>query len=170
MAAPELLLLDCTQPELPPARRAVAFQVRGSPAPKGSGRAILIAGKARHVPSTSNVNRDRLMSWDVAVREAAAEAIGIRDTPPFVDVPLRCEIVFYIKRPAGHWGKKGLKPSAKPYPSVKPDAGKLARSTEDSMKGIVFDDDSRIVDLIARKRWALPGQEGASITIEEMAP
>lgn len=160
-------LLELTRPA-DIGRRIVAFQVRGCPAPKGSGRAMLIGGKARHVPSGSSANQRALRSWDANVRDAAAEAIGERIEPPFVGLPLRCEITFYLIRPAGHWGKKGLKPSAPPYPFTKPDAGKLARSTEDSMKGIIFDDDSRIVDSISRKRWADPGKEGASIVVEAM--
>ena len=145
----------------------IQFEVLGHPAPKGSGRAMLIGGKARHVPSGSSVNQKALRSWDVNVREAAVAALGWCESPMFVGRALECEILFRLARPAGHWGKKGLRPSAPSYPIGKPDAGKLARSTEDSLKGIVFDDDSRIVDLIARKRYAMPGTEGATITIRE---
>ena len=154
--------------DLPVVVRTITFDVLGAPAPKGSGRAILIAGQARHVPSGSSANQKALRSWDANVRDAAREAIGEVDVPPFVGVALECEITFFLARPAGHWGAKGLKPSAPRHPIGKPDAGKLARSTEDSLTGIVFDDDSRIVNLISRKRYAAPGKEGAIITVREV--
>lgn len=148
----------------------VRIEVLASPAPKGSGRAILIAGRARHVPSGSNVNRDALASWGGALRLAAIRAVGAVDSPPFVDVPLRMTIVFRLARPAGHWGKRGIKPSKPPFPSMKPDLDKLLRSTGDVLNGIVYDDDSRIVSVGVDKVWAAPGTEGATIVVEERTP
>jgi Holliday junction resolvase RusA-like endonuclease len=78
------------------------------------------------------------------------------------------ELIFRMARPAGHWGKKGLRPKAPYWPATKPDADKLARATLDSLTGILFDDDSRIVELSVLKRYAAPGQEGASITVREV--
>ncbi|MES2211514.1 MAG: RusA family crossover junction endodeoxyribonuclease [Chloroflexota bacterium] len=146
---------------------AVRIEALGQPAPKGSGRAILIAGRARHVPSGSNVNRRNLQSWDSAVRAAALTTIGRVNAPPFVGQALRVAIVFRLARPGGHWGKRGIKPSKPLFPIGKPDVDKLARATVDSLIGTVFDDDSRIVSLDAAKVWAAPGNEGASIVVEE---
>jgi Holliday junction resolvase RusA-like endonuclease len=150
------------------APRVITLDVLGTPAPKGSGRAMMIAGRARHVPSGSNANRDALRSWDVAVREAARDAVGDIAAPPFVDVALEIDIVFYMRRPASHYRKDGsIKASAPARPRTKPDWSKLARATEDTLTGIVFDDDARISDAHVRKRWAAPGREGAHITITE---
>lgn len=152
----------------------ITIEVLGTPAPKGSGRAMMIGGKARHVPSGSNANRDALRSWDSALREAARAAVGPVAVPPFVCVPLRVVILFRMARPAGHWGKGKnagkLTPSAPRYPATKPDSSKLLRSTEDSLMGIVFDDDSRIVSTQIDKVYATPGNEGARITVELMTP
>jgi Holliday junction resolvase RusA-like endonuclease len=144
----------------------VVIEVLGTPAPKGSGRAILIAGRARHVPSGSDVNARKLRSWDTALREAAAESVGHVTTPVFVGEPLRLHIVFRLTRPAGHWGKRGLRPGAPAYPCTKPDLSKLVRSTEDTLTGIVYDDDSRIVAVAVEKVYADPGREGATIVVE----
>jgi Holliday junction resolvase RusA-like endonuclease len=78
-------------------------------------------------------------------------------------------VEFKLARPGGHWHptKGGLKPSAPAAPRSKPDVDKLARTTLDALTGIAFDDDSRIVDLVTRKRYAEPGREGARITVEE---
>jgi Holliday junction resolvase RusA-like endonuclease len=89
----------------------------------------------------------------------------------FVRVPVDVTIVFRIARPGGHWAKRGgVKPSAPTAPHSKPDIDKLARSTLDSLTGIVFDDDSRIVRLTLDKVYAAPGREGASIVVDEWRP
>lgn len=151
----------------------VAFDVLGSPAPKGSGRAMLVGGKAQHVPSGSSVNARAIKSWDAAVREAAARAVGPVTAPPFVDRPLRLTMTCRMRRPAAHWGRGRnagqLKPTAPAWPTAKPDLDKLARSTLDAMTGTVFDDDSRIVELFLRKCFANPGTEGARIVVEAVS-
>ena len=147
----------------------IELEVLGRPAPKGSGRAILVKGRAMHVPSGSNVNRDQLRSWDANVRAAAQSALGWGvESPPFVETPLSVHIVFRLARPASHWGKNGLKPKAPKYPITKPDKDKLTRATCDSLKGIIYDDDSRICRSLVEKTYATPGTEGATITIEEL--
>jgi Holliday junction resolvase RusA-like endonuclease len=144
----------------------ITIEVLGTPAPKGSGRAMLIAGRARHIASGSTVNQARLRAWDTAVREAAAASVGAVTAPPFVGEPLRLYIVFRLARPSGHWGKRGLRPGAPAYPCTKPDLSKLVRSTEDTLTGIVYDDDSRIVAVAVEKVYADPGHEGATIVVE----
>ena len=91
------------------------LDVVGTPAPKGSARAILI-GKIRrvpcscralNVPSGSNANRDALVAWARAVRQALGRAV------PTVDVALAVTITFWLARPAGHYRANGqIKPSA----------------------------------------------------------
>lgn len=145
--------------------RSCRIVVLGRPAPKGSSRAILINGRARNVPSGSNQNRDAQRSWDANVRAAARQAVGERADPVFVGTPLAVAITFRLTRPAGHWGKTGLRPSAPPYPATKPDLDKLTRQTIDSLIGTVLDDDSRIVRLRVEKHYARPGDEGATIVV-----
>lgn len=154
----------------------IRLEVMGAPAPKGSSRAFVIPGQNRAVvaPSGSPQNKRALRSWDQAVRLAANEAVragvtgGVTDGgPPFVDVALRLTILFRLARPSGHWAKRGgLKPSARAYPATKPDLDKLTRSTCDSLKGVIYDDDSRIVASSIEKIYGAPGTEGATITIE----
>lgn len=154
----------------------IVLVVRGTPAPKGSLRAVVNkhTGRAMMLPGGSKTNEERLGSWVAAVREAAARAIGDRETPPFVGVPLVVDIEFRLARPAGHWLKPTRKrptveldPRAPIAPMGKPDSDKLLRTTWDALTGIIFDDDARIVDGPPRKRWAKPGDEGATIRIRE---
>jgi len=149
----------------------IQFEVLGTPAPKGSTRAMLIGGRPRVIASGTTVNQQKLKAWDVAVREAAREAIGDASAPPFVKVPVRIAITFRMARPSGHYSKATgkLKPSAPSYPTTKPDSSKLLRQTEDTLTGIVFDDDARIVQTFVEKLYAEPGDEGAVIIVEAMS-
>src|SRR5258707_1026874 len=102
-------------------------------------------------------NSEKQKGWDANVRGQALAIVGERTEPVFVGAALAVAITFRMARPAGHWGTKGLKPSAPRAPVTKPDIDKLARSTLDSLTGLVFDDDSRIVQLVLRKEYAAPG-------------
>lgn len=150
-------------------RREISFDVLGTPAPKGSVRAFYKAGMKRAVVVKDNSERQR--SWDASVRDQALLVVGDRAEPVFVNTPLSIEIEFRLARPSGHWSTKpggGLKPSAPRFPAVSRfDWDKLSRSTCDALKGVLYDDDGRIVDAIVRKRYAQPGREGARITIRE---
>jgi Holliday junction resolvase RusA-like endonuclease len=76
---------------------------------------------------------------------------------------------FIMPRPKGHYrsGKHAgeVKDGAPPYPAVKPDAGKLARGTEDALTGIVWRDDSQIVTEVLTKRYG--PQAGCRIRVRE---
>lgn len=146
----------------------VVINVLGTPAPKGSNRAMVRGGRAVFVPGGSKTNQHALSSWAGAVRLAAQSCGTGQATPIFTQIPLAVAITFRLNRPGGHWSKGGgLKPSAPLAPSVKPDVDKLARSTLDALSGVVFDDDSRIVRLTVAKEYARPGHEGAEIRVWE---
>lgn len=154
----------------------IEFIVLGTPAPKGSSRAMLRGGAAVNVPSGSDQNRKALASWGAAVRAAASAAVLRILSPgsiPFCAVPVQLQIEWRMRRPGGHFHKTGpmrgqLKAAAPRYPISKPDSSKLLRATEDDMTGIVFDDDSRVAVTQMRKVYAMPGQEGAWIRVSEL--
>lgn len=145
----------------------IVIDVLGTPAPKGSNRAMVRGSRAVFVPGGSKVNQIALKSWDASVREEALDKLGPCLSPVFVERPLAVAITFRVSRPSGHWGKHGLKTSAPAFPAKKPDVDKLARATLDSLNGIVFDDDARIVRLVVIKEYAEPGREGATIRVWE---
>lgn len=151
----------------------IAFDVFGTPAPKGSSRAMLTkSGKAVHVPSGSQANKERQKSWSSAVREAALVARADLGAAAllFTSLPLRATLIFRLRRPMGHYNKQGnLTRKAPQWPIGKPDKDKLFRATADALTGILFDDDSRIVETLERKIYAAPGMEGARIIIEAMS-
>jgi Holliday junction resolvase RusA-like endonuclease len=103
--------------------------------------------------------------WEKAVAYAArAHYSG-----PQLDGPLEVEITFFLARPKGHFGKRGLLPSAPEFPAVKPDVDKLARSTIDALHGAVFANDSRVVHLRATKLYARAAP-GAFIRVRPFDP
>ncbi len=141
----------------------ILLHVNGTPAPKGSARAIRQGAFARLVPSSSDANRKAQAAWVRAVRSSAAPNLV-----PLVG-PVECALTFRLARPDAHYGTgrnaNTLKASAPACPIVKPDIDKLVRCTLDALTGMAFEDDSRIVWLTVRKCYATRGQEGAEVRV-----
>lgn len=128
--------------------------VRGLPAPQGSKRHV---GKGVMVESSKHVK-----PWREAVKHAALEVVGDDFQP--LDGPLLVSMVFSFARPKGHFGTGRnagvLRAGAPLFPCGKPDLSKLARATEDALTGVVWVDDSRVVEYeLLAKRYA-GGPEG----------
>lgn len=66
-----------------------------------------------------------------------------------LDCPLCLEFVFYLQRPPSI-------PKKRIFPDVKPDWDNLCKSVCDGMEGVIYTNDSRIVDVIFRKRYGDP--------------
>ena len=133
---------------------AVTFRVSGmAPAPQGSKRHV---GGGVMIESCKQVK-----PWRILVAQAAAD-LGV----PIIRGPVSVSMVFLFTRPKGHYGKRGLKPSAPRWHSVKPDGSKLLRSTEDALSGVLFEDDARIVSSNVEKRYCVGNElPGAVITL-----
>lgn len=89
--------------------------------------------------------------WRRQVAQAAGEAMngsGVLDGPLFLSV------VFEVLRPKGHYGARGLRPSAPAYPAVRPDVTKLLRAVEDACTGVVWRDDAQVIEQHAMKRYS----------------
>lgn len=115
----------------------ISFTVYGTAEPAGSKRAFVVKGRA--VVTDANA---RSKPWKQEVASKGAEAMN---GDPLLDGPLEVVFTIFVPRPAGHFGKKGLLPSARQQPTVKPDLLKLARGIEDALTGVVWRDDSQIV-------------------------
>lgn len=135
-------------PEVPDMRAVLmrlAFTVHGLPAPQGS---------KRHVGSGIMVESSKAVGpWREAVRaetQAAVTAAGGRPKGP-----VRVDLTFRLPRPRGHFGRRGLLPSAPLYPTVRPDLDKLARAALDGMvTGGAIRDDADVVELRVVKDYA----------------
>lgn len=141
--------------------QSITLRIPGKPQPGGSKRAFTPKGWNRPVIVDSN---PKAMDWKRTVQAFAMRAA----TGRILDGPLRVTMTFVVARPQGHFGKRGLRPSAPTFPATKPDVLKLARTTEDALTGIVWTDDARIVVEILRKLYTTNGRTGAVVEIEEI--
>jgi len=124
----------------------LSIWVPGLPQPQGSSRAFVNRHTGRVIVTSANA---KLKPWRQAVTDAASEEMGEREA---YREPINVTLVFQMPRPAGHFGKKGLLPSAPSHPAVRPDLDKLTRAALDSLKaGGVYKDDGQVVSIAATK-------------------
>lgn len=124
----------------------LTFRVDGIPVPQGSAKAFVRGG---HAVITSD--NPHLRPWRAAVTAAASEARG---DVPTIRTPVFVTLGFVFPRPAGHFGKRGLRGAAPAFPATRPDIDKLCRATLDSLTAAgVFADDAQVVELQAWKDY-----------------
>ena len=148
---------------------ALAFVIRGIPAPKGSVRA---AGN-RVIPSGSKQNAIAQADFSSAARAAAIAALaaaGHAGQIAFVDQAIAMRVCWRLPRPRTHFVEKGpkagqIKPTAPLLHTVAPDNSKLIRALEDHFNKLVWDDDSRVAWTVAQKHYCAPGEEGAVVEV-----
>lgn len=152
---------------LPPAGQP-DFQlvVFGRAQPAGSKRVVPI-GKENHKRWIAVDANPKSRTWKTDVTKAAAEAMHGRQ---LFRGPLLATFHFFRSRPQGHYGTGRnagrIRESAPKYPDVKPDLLKLARGVEDALQGVVYADDSQIVQEVLLKSWGEP--ERVEITIARL--
>lgn len=121
----------------------ISIVVYGLPGPQGSKSP---KGRRRNGSVILVESSKKVKPWRAAVA-AAAELVR---PAVLLDGPLVADMVFSLPRPKGHFGtgrNSGiLRPSAPLRPHVPPDLSKLERSTEDALTGIIWTDDSRVVE------------------------
>jgi Holliday junction resolvase RusA-like endonuclease len=126
---------------------AVSVTVHGLAAPQGSKRHV---GKGVMVESSKHVR-----PWRQDVKHAALEAVG--DEWTLLDGPLVASMVFAFHRPKSHYRTGAnahlIRVGAPARPFGMPDLSKLARSTEDALTGVVWKDDSRVVEYLRLGKW-----------------
>lgn len=138
-----------------PARPAADFTltVYGHAEPAGSKR--MVEWKAKDGRSGTNLidANPKAGNWKKEIAQAAGKAM---EGKLMFDGPTEVTFIFYRQRPQGHFGTKGIRPSAPRYPTSKPDLLKLARGAEDALTGIVYRDDAAIVIEHLEKRFGTP--------------
>jgi Holliday junction resolvase RusA-like endonuclease len=127
-------------------------------------------GKGRVVESG---NRQAKAAWRADIKLAARQAAAVDGGEwPLADAPFAVTFTFHRVRPKGHYGSGRnagvLKDSAPPSPITRPDALKMARAVEDALTGVLWTDDSAIVDERLRKVWG--DREGVLVTVEPLFP
>lgn len=145
-----------------PSHLEIRLVVHGTPQTAGSKRAFVRGGRAIVVDDNA-----KSRPWKDQVRQYAAAAMNGRE---LLAGALDVEMHFYVLRPKGHHGAKSLnaKGRANPRPITRPDALKLARAAEDALTGVVYGDDSQIVDEHLHKHYGDPPR--VEIRIRQLAP
>lgn len=131
--------------------KSIRFFVPGKPEPQGSKKAFVMKIEGR--PGTCAKDYRAIIvddnpegkKWKKTV---ALMARTVHTGAPLAG-PLQLDIVFTVERPQGHFGTGknagNVKTSAPEFPEVRPDVLKLSRAVEDSLTGILYQDDAQIV-------------------------
>ena len=150
----------------------IAFTVPGIAVPQGSMRAFMRTGARFPVVTSDNRN---LTPWRQCVALAAYAAMAeaqrtssdrkvqlermFGERPRLIDLPVVLRVAFFLPRP------KSL-PKHVEHAIKKPDCDKLVRGICDALTGIVWRDDSQVVQIDARKAYGDPPR--AEIEVEEL--
>lgn len=127
-----------------------SFFVPGIPIPQGSAKAFVVGGRA--IITGANA---KTKPWRAEVAQA-----GMALRPDgFTDGAVKIDLTFHMRRPL-HLPKKYNRPTAKP------DLDKLIRAILDGLTGVLWVDDSQVVEIVARKYYDLP--TGVHITITHL--
>ena len=130
----------------------VAFTVPGKPKGKGRPR-VTVRGKFAHAYTPKDT-----ATYENLIRLQAAQAMTGCE---LMQGPVACHVTAYVSRPKGHYGtgrnSGKLKDSAPRYPTTKPDGDNVLKGVGDACNGIVYKDDSQIVDATVEKRYAALG-------------
>lgn len=123
----------------------IQFTVYGEPVAQGRPRASTQGGFVRlYDPKKSRDYKDY-------VRLAATE----HAPPKLLEGPLAVMIIAYRSIPKSFSMKKAAAAEAgQLYPTSKPDADNYLKGVKDALKGVIWVDDSQVVDAYARKRYS----------------
>jgi crossover junction endodeoxyribonuclease RusA len=163
-SGPDLHLVDET------AGQVWTFEVVGKPVAQGSMVAFVskTTGRAMMKPG----NEKELYAWrdQVALTAQALRPRWLREAGEGgLDQPVFVSLIFVRARgddylADGHTLRKG----AARFPATAPDVDKLTRAILDSLTGVAFVNDSRVVSCVAVKRFAERGE--AERVIVEIKP
>jgi len=140
----------------------ITFTIPGEPVAKGRPRITLAGGRAHAYTPAKTAAYEQL----VAVYAAAA-----MKNAPLMEHPVRLHLGIYCKVP-GSWPKKKRADALAGIvrPTSGGDLDNMVKALADGMNGIVWVDDSQIVELVCSKHYALEPYVSVSVTSPEMEP
>lgn len=142
----------------------VRFTVYGTASPAGSKTSGVKKDGGRFVRDSNPASA----AWKGEVKAVAGKLMERADGGMLLG-PLTMSLEFYRARPGNHYKSDGKTLSKKgeetPYPISRPDSTKLTRGVEDAMTGIVYRDDSQIVQQIIKKWWGTPARVEVTLSV-----
>lgn len=137
-----------------PAGAEVRFAVHGIPAPKGSMKGFVVAGRAR-LTNDNPLTR----TWEQRVAAVAQEhSIGRT-----LRGPVAVHLAFSLPLPASAPKRRRIWPIGR-----RQDVDKLSRSTLDALTGPIIGDDGQVTSLHATKDYGDP--PGVLVHVREILP
>ena len=139
---------------------AVIARVFGEPKGQPRVKAFSRGGHAGvYTPNTAD-------DWKSCIRLAFRE-IAFRAEK---DWPLSVTVTIMFRRPASHFGKRGLRPAAPRFYTKKPDNDNAEKAVLDQMTDLgILNDDAQIVHNETWKYWCQEGEApGAVIEIKRL--
>lgn len=124
----------------------VELMVLGVPEPKGSKHLQRRGESVWMMDGGSGKAMGRLKEWSFRVRSYAERSMRANGLSGVLDAPFAADLTFYMPRPKSA--------SKRVHCAVKPDLDKLIRGVMDPLTGVVVSDDSRLVQVTARKVYA----------------
>lgn len=124
----------------------ISFIIPVAPVAKGRARSYR---RGNHI---GHYTPKKTSDYESFVRDIAVEImLGKR----IIDVPVYMIATFYLPIPKS-WSKKKRKMALDGdlMPTSKPDCSNYIKSIEDALNGVIYKDDSQIVDVYARKRYS----------------
>jgi len=143
-----------------PIPEIIHFQAFGKPATQGSKKVVPIIKAGKPVMKNGRVltraveDNPKTAEWRQEIAHACRSSYG----GPLLVGPVSLAIEFVRPRPKNHFcgGKKNagkLRSDAPAYPIQRPDTVKLTRAVEDALTGVLWKDDSQVVEHCLSKRW-----------------
>jgi Holliday junction resolvase RusA-like endonuclease len=135
----------------------VTFNVEGNPVGKQRAR------YAKRGNFVTAYTPEKTRSYEALIKDAARQAMG--SSSP-LDTPVSLYLYIRVQIPASAT-KKRLQAiaSGDEKPTKKPDASNILKSVEDGMNGVVYKDDSQIVNIHVTKVYS--SQAGVDICVKE---
>lgn len=130
----------------------IRFRVYGFPVAQGRPKAFIPKGWTRPKVYDPAESKD----WK---RTVTAQALEYKPPTP-LDGPLRVWLTFVMLRP------KSIPAKKRPHPVVKPDVENLSKAICDAIRGVIYVDDSQIIELHLRKEYG--EQPGVAIEVGGM--
>ena len=133
------------------------FHVEGNPVGKGRPRF------RRTKNFVQTYTDSKTAAWEEKVKSAAKQGMG--DTPP-LETPVSVYGYFGLSVPSSHSKKRTTAClEGREAPSKKPDLDNMAKAVLDAMNGVVFKDDSQIINLHLKKVYSI--EVGVNVLVKE---